>query len=272
MLTGSRSIGRSSENTSMRSTSFTMRSASSQISRVSARSSSLTDDSRSCAAPRMPDSGFLISWASIAARPVTVRAAPRWVSWRSILSAIDRSWSTTTTPSWRSSSGRRIDVDDALAAVPRRADVDAVFVDRRGALAHLLDERQERAAEGHEIGERVAAQDVGRGLEKCLGGRVGLERSPPACRRAGPDAAARRARHRRRRLAGALRGRVGASTLTPPSSRPPWRRHSASSRKDSSGRGSVMIGVTELDRDWQSGAVDVPAEMLAGAARRLSGP
>ena len=55
----------------MRSTSFTMRSASSQISRVSARSSSPTEDSSSCAAPRMPESGFLISWASIAARPVT---------------------------------------------------------------------------------------------------------------------------------------------------------------------------------------------------------
>ena len=41
MLTGSRSIGRSSVNTSMRSTSFTIRSASSQISRVSVRSSSL---------------------------------------------------------------------------------------------------------------------------------------------------------------------------------------------------------------------------------------
>ena len=41
MLTGSRSTGRSSANTSMRSTSFTMRSVSSQMSRVSVRSSSL---------------------------------------------------------------------------------------------------------------------------------------------------------------------------------------------------------------------------------------
>jgi hypothetical protein len=42
----------------MRSTSFTMRSASSQISRVSVPSSSSTDWSSSSAAPRMPDSGF----------------------------------------------------------------------------------------------------------------------------------------------------------------------------------------------------------------------
>ena len=97
MLTGSRAIGRSSENTSMRSTSLTMRSASSQIRRVSARSSPSTEPSSSWAAPRMPESGFLISWASMAARPVTLRAAPRCMSWRSILSAIERSCSTTTT-------------------------------------------------------------------------------------------------------------------------------------------------------------------------------
>jgi hypothetical protein len=39
-----------------------------------------TELSRSCAAPRMPESGFLISCASIEARPVTDRAAARWVS------------------------------------------------------------------------------------------------------------------------------------------------------------------------------------------------
>ncbi len=105
MLTGSRSTGRSSANTSMRSTSFTMRSVSSQISRVSERSSSPADCSSSCAAPRMPDSGFLISCASMAASAITERAAPRWVSWRSILSAMVRSCSITTTWSGYSGSG-----------------------------------------------------------------------------------------------------------------------------------------------------------------------
>ena len=89
----------------MRSTSFTMRSASSQMSRVSVRSSSPADCSSSCAAPRMPDSGFLISCASMAASALTERAAPRWVSWRSILSAMVRSCSITTTWSGRSGSG-----------------------------------------------------------------------------------------------------------------------------------------------------------------------
>ncbi|MNV90238.1 hypothetical protein D3C71_1846070 [compost metagenome] len=97
MLSGTRSTGLSSENTSIRSTSETIRSVSSQISRVSARSSSLTEVSSNCAAPRMPESGFLISCASIEARPVTERAAARCVNCRSILSAIDRSWNTTTT-------------------------------------------------------------------------------------------------------------------------------------------------------------------------------
>ena len=105
MLTGSRSTGRSSANTSMRSTSFTMRSASSQIRRVSVRSSSSADCSSSCAAPRMPESGFLISCASMAASAITERAAPRWVSCRSILSAMVRSCSITTTWPGRSGTG-----------------------------------------------------------------------------------------------------------------------------------------------------------------------
>ena len=63
----------------MRSTSATMRSVSSQISRVSSRPAASASCSSSCAAPRMPDSGFLTSCASIAAIAVTERAALRWV-------------------------------------------------------------------------------------------------------------------------------------------------------------------------------------------------
>ena len=105
MFTGPRATGRSSPNTSMRSTSVTMRSASSQISRVSCRSSGGADCSSSCAAPRMPDSGFLISCASMAASAITERAALRWVSCRSILSAMVRSCSMMTMWPGRSDSG-----------------------------------------------------------------------------------------------------------------------------------------------------------------------
>ena len=80
MLTGPRARGRSSENISMRSTSATIRSVSSQISRVSSRSPASALRSRSWAAPRMPESGFLTSCASIAAMAVTERAALRWIN------------------------------------------------------------------------------------------------------------------------------------------------------------------------------------------------
>ena len=101
MLTGSFDSGRSSPNTSMRSTRLRMRSVSEQMSCVSARSASLVFASRSCAAPRMPDSGFLISCASTAASPDTERAAARWVSWRSIICAMFRCCSmSTTSPGW----------------------------------------------------------------------------------------------------------------------------------------------------------------------------
>jgi hypothetical protein len=53
----------------------------------------------------MPDSGFLISWASMEARPVTVRAAPRWVSWRSIYSVTERGKSMSATWPGRSATG-----------------------------------------------------------------------------------------------------------------------------------------------------------------------
>ena len=105
MLTDARSSGGPSENISMRSTRATIRSVSSQISRVRVRSSSPAFCSRSCAAPRMPDSGFFTSCASSAAMAVTERAALRWTNWRSILRAMERSWSDTTTWAGASASG-----------------------------------------------------------------------------------------------------------------------------------------------------------------------
>ncbi len=73
--------------------------------RARARSSSSSAGSRSCAAPRIPDSGLRISCASIAARPETDRAAPREVSARSIFSAIDGRSSVRSTTSGSSGSG-----------------------------------------------------------------------------------------------------------------------------------------------------------------------
>ena len=48
---------------------------------------------------------------------------------------------------------RDIDVDDLLYSEPGRGNIDAVFVDRRLSLPHLFDQRQQRAAERHELGK-----------------------------------------------------------------------------------------------------------------------
>ena len=89
----------------MRSTSRQMRSVSSRISLVSARSSEDTPASRSWAAPRIPDSGFLTSWASMAAMAETERTTPRCVNWRLRDSAMARSWRARTTLPASSASG-----------------------------------------------------------------------------------------------------------------------------------------------------------------------
>ncbi len=88
MLSGRRCAGLRSPNCSTRSTSLPIRAASAWISPVSSRSASPRLISRSCAAPEIPASGFRISCASIAAMPVTDRAADRCPRLRSIFSAI----------------------------------------------------------------------------------------------------------------------------------------------------------------------------------------
>ena len=75
----------------MRSIRPRMRSVSREISWVISRSSGASDSSSSCAAPRMPASGFLISCASTAAMPCIERTAPRAISWRSMRCARLRS-------------------------------------------------------------------------------------------------------------------------------------------------------------------------------------
>ena len=156
--------------------------------------------------------------------------------------------------------GRGVDVDDALGAVARRADVDAVFVDRRAALAHLLDQRQQRAAEGHEIGERVPAEHVGRGLEEGLGRRVGLG---DACRRRRPaDGMRQRVEQRRCRTAAVD---DALASFMPPSV--PGRRRTR--RPDGAARrpgGSAVSTARRQRRVAGRRLLHVPAEMLAGDA------
>ena len=92
----------------------------------------------------------------MAASAVTERAAPRWVSWRSILSAMVRSCSITTTWSGRSGSGATCRSTSRSPGLRGVDEIDLVFVDRGAARAHLLDQRQQRAAERHQIAQRCA--------------------------------------------------------------------------------------------------------------------
>ena len=68
---------------------------------------------------------------------------------------------------------RDVEVDDLLDAEARRRDVDAVFVDRRAPLADLIDQRQDRAAERHEMRQRLARKRSGARAEKILGVGIG---------------------------------------------------------------------------------------------------
>ena len=90
MLTALRSGGLRFPNCSTCSTSFTMRRVSSTIRSVSSRSSPSRFIDRSCAAPVMPASGFLISCASIAAMPMADFAADLAECARFSRSAVER--------------------------------------------------------------------------------------------------------------------------------------------------------------------------------------
>jgi hypothetical protein len=69
---------------------------------------------------------------------------------------------------------RDIEIDQPLARISRRREIDAIFIHRRTAIAHLLDQRQQRRAERHEIAQRVAAQQQHRDFEERFGGDIRL--------------------------------------------------------------------------------------------------
>ena len=80
---------------------------------------------------------------------------------------------------------RDVQVGKALVAVPRRAEIDAIFVDRCRFVADLFDQRDQRAAERHEILERMTAQHLQSGFEEGFGRNIRLD--DMAVRRNGHD-------------------------------------------------------------------------------------
>ncbi len=69
---------------------------------------------------------------------------------------------------------RHVQVDQPFARIARRRQIDFVFVHRRAALAHLLDQRQQRRAERHQLAHHVTAQHRDRGFEELLGRHIGV--------------------------------------------------------------------------------------------------
>ena len=61
---------------------------------------------------------------------------------------------------------RHVKVHQLFLPQTRRGEVDTIFIDRRTALAHLIDQRQKRRAEGNEGGDAIARQMRGAGPEK----------------------------------------------------------------------------------------------------------
>ena len=123
----------------------------------------------------MPDSGFLISCASIAASAITERAALRCVSCRSILSAMVRSCSITTIWPGRSVSGatcRSTWRSPPMRGVPRST---LYSLTGEPLSAHLIDQRQQRTAERHQFLQRLPLQELRRNLEEGFGGHVGVD-------------------------------------------------------------------------------------------------
>ena len=70
---------------------------------------------------------------------------------------------------------RDVQIDLAVAADPGRAEIDLVFVDRRAARAHLIDQRQQRTAERHQFLQRLALQELGGNFEERFGGDIGVD-------------------------------------------------------------------------------------------------
>ena len=95
---------------------------------------------------------------------------------------------------------RHVKVDQPVAGIARRAEIDLVFVDRGAARAHLLDQREQGTAERHQVAQQMPPQMRHRDFEKSL--RRGIGVGHLAVRRYDDDGMRQRIEHhigRRRR-------------------------------------------------------------------------
>ena len=149
-------------------------------------------------------------------------------------------------------------------AEARRADVDAVLGDRSAAVAHLLDQAEDRAAEGQEIAEIVAREHRRRVLEEDLGRLVGAGEA--AVRRDHHDRMRQRVQNRvcdtgERRL----HRHVHAAAASAGASK-------AEIRSRLTARGSLALQerAAKRGRDRRFQSVEIPAEMLSRDAHAFA--
>ncbi len=76
---------------------------------------------------------------------------------------------------------RHVKVDLAVASHARRAEIDFVFIDRRTAGAHLIDQRQQGAPERHQVLQRMPLQELRGDFEKRFGRHVGVRDPAVGC-------------------------------------------------------------------------------------------
>ena len=127
--------------------------------------------SRSCAAPRMPPSGFLISCARLRIRSRLACCCSSSRSSRAIFSC----WSM-----WRNSISsvavvrldRRHRAGEVQLALPADAELDLLLGVRRAAQHGLADGARERRAFAEELARRVAEELLSRELEQVFGGWI----------------------------------------------------------------------------------------------------
>ena len=67
-----------------------------------------------------------------------------------------------------------VEIDELRRLEAERAEIDAIFVDRGAVSLHLLDESDQRAAEGDDVGESAAAENAGAHLEEIFRCGVGV--------------------------------------------------------------------------------------------------
>ena len=69
---------------------------------------------------------------------------------------------------------RDVQIHQPVAGIARRAEIDLVFVDRGAGCANLIDQCEQGTAERHQIAQQMAAQQRHRNLEESFRRHVGI--------------------------------------------------------------------------------------------------